>query len=108
MDTTELVLIWIAGAMLTVSAVITLWRMVRGPSALDRIVAMDVMIAVVIGSISIVIVFSDQDTGLPLVLVLSLLGFSGAVAMARLISGTRLSGKRYRQRLESRETERRP
>lgn len=99
------VLLWIAGGLFAAAAVLTLWRTVIGPSALDRIVAMDVMIAVVIGAIAIVTVSTGVDTGLPMALVLSLLGFSGAVAMSRLISGSRLGGRRYRERLENRQTE---
>jgi multicomponent Na+:H+ antiporter subunit F len=91
--------LWVAAGMFAVSAFFALWRIVRGPSALDRIVATDVIIAVVIGSIAIITAMWHNDSGLPMVMALSLLGFSGAVAMARLITGTRLgSGQTLRQK----------
>ncbi|WP_028709508.1 monovalent cation/H+ antiporter complex subunit F [Propionicicella superfundia] len=102
MNVVEIVLLFIAGAMLTVAAALTLWRIVIGPTALDRIVAADVVIAIVIAAIGISIAVSGFDTGLPMMLVLSLLGFSGAVAMSRLISGSRMDSTLYQRRLEGR------
>ncbi len=97
------IIIWIAGAMLSVSAALVLWRIVQGPAALDRIVATDVLVAVVIGVVSIIAVIGRTDTGLPVVLALSLVGFSGAVALSRLISGNRLVGRRYEKRVADNE-----
>jgi multicomponent Na+:H+ antiporter subunit F len=102
----EVVLLFIAGGMLTVSAGLTVWRIVVGPTALSRIVAGDVIIAIVIAAIGIVIVTTGFDAGLPMVLVLSLLGFSGAVATARLISGSRSDSALYARRLERQDEDR--
>lgn len=107
MSAFELIL-WVAGVMLAASAVLVMWRLTVGPAALDRIVATDVLVAVVIGAVAIVAVLGRSDTGLPVVLALSLVGFSGAVALARLISGNRLAGRRYRKRLADRAEEETP
>lgn len=92
------IIMLITGGVFALSAALVLWRIVRGPAALDRIVATDVLVAIVIGAVAIQSVLWRNDTALPVVLALSLVGFSGAVALARLISGNRLVGRRYEQR----------
>jgi multicomponent Na+:H+ antiporter subunit F len=76
----------LAGAVLAVSAGLTLWRIVAGPSHLDRIVSSDVMVAIVIATIGLIAVWGRSATGLPILLGLSLMGFTGAVGVARLLS----------------------
>jgi multicomponent Na+:H+ antiporter subunit F len=83
--------IWIlglAGAILAVAAALTLWRMVAGPSHLDRIVSADVMVAIVIATVGLIAVWGRSSTGLPILLGLSLMGFTGAVGVARLLSSS--------------------
>ena len=64
-------------------AVLALVRIVRGPSILDRIVATDVLLAVIVMSIATEAAFSRDATALPVLAVLSILGFTGAVSVAR-------------------------
>lgn len=87
-----------AVVMLVIAACLVLWRMVQGPSQLDRIVAADVMVAIVIAGVAIYTVVADNSTGLPILLVLSLVGFSGAVAVARLISSPSTIRRRFDRR----------
>ena len=61
--------IFLAGAM-----VMTLIRMSRGPSTLDRVVAADVVVAVVIAALAMEAAMNHHTTTLPIMLVLSLLG----------------------------------
>lgn len=76
-----------AGAlMLAVAAVLTVARMSRGPSSLDRVVAADVLIAVVIAALALEAIVNDHSTTLPVMLVLSLLGFAGSVSIARFVA----------------------
>jgi multicomponent Na+:H+ antiporter subunit F len=76
-----------AGAlMLVVAAVLTVARMSRGPSSLDRVVAADVLIAVVIATLALEAIVNDHSTTLPVMLVLSLLGFAGSVSIARFVA----------------------
>lgn len=76
----------IAMVMLAVSAVLAMRRLAAGPTSLDRSVASDVMIAVLIASVGLYMVWTEDAVGLPILVGLSLLGFTAAVAMARLIS----------------------
>ncbi len=87
-----------AVAMLMAAAVLVLWRLVQGPTSLDRIVAGDVIIAIVIASVGLYSVLADNTTGLPILLGLSLVGFSAAVAVARLIASPSTVRRRFVRR----------
>lgn len=94
-------MIWVigvAGAMLLVAAGLVLWRMAVGPSVLDRIVASDVMVGIVIASVGLYSVIAHNSTGLPILLGLSLVGFSGAVGVARLIASPSTIRRRFDRR----------
>ena len=83
-----IVIIACAAVMLVAAAGLTLWRLVTGPTPLDRIISSDVMVAIAIAAVALYSVITGNATGLPILLVLSLLGFTGAVGVARLISST--------------------
>lgn len=80
------IIIWIAAAMLVAAAVLTLIRASRGPSALDRMVASDVMVGIVIAGLALEAALHRHAITFPVMLVLSLCGFVGAVSMARFMS----------------------
>ncbi len=86
----------LAGLLLLASAFAVLVRISRGPTALDRVVASDVLVAIVLAALATEQVVTHDSTGLPILLVVSLVGFTGAVAMARLI--VRAQGQRERYR----------
>ena len=65
---------------------LTVARMSRGPSSLDRVVAADVLVAVVIAALALEAIVNDHATTLPVMLVLSLLGFAGSVSIARFVA----------------------
>ena len=69
--------------LLAAGAVLALIRVVRGPFILDRMVATDVLLAVIVMAIAAEAAFSRDATGLPVLAVLSVLGFTGAVGVAR-------------------------
>ena len=83
MNSVIMVMVGIAALMLTAAAALTVARMSRGPSSLDRVVAADVLIAVMIAGVALEIIVNDHSTTLPVMLVLSLLGFAGSVSIAR-------------------------
>ncbi|MGD8214704.1 monovalent cation/H+ antiporter complex subunit F [Aestuariimicrobium sp. Y1814] len=95
--------------MLLVSAGFALYRMAVGPTSLDRSVASDVMIAILIGATGLYTVTSGNELGVPVLLVLSLLGFTAAVGMARLISNRsdHIQTLRERRQRENESAERR-
>ncbi|GGN49027.1 multicomponent Na+:H+ antiporter subunit F [Actinoplanes campanulatus] len=82
----------IAAVFLAAAAGMTLVRIVRGPSTLDRIVAMDVLLAITVCAIAAEAAYSRDATGLPILLGLSLLGAVGSVAVARFADPAPRSG----------------
>ena len=85
-DTIVMAMVAAGALMLSVAAVLTVTRMSRGPSSLDRVVAADVLIAVVIATSALDAIVNDHSTTLPVMLVLSLLGFAGAISIARFVA----------------------
>ena len=84
--TAVLVMVGLGAVLLVAAAALTIARMARGPSSLDRVVAADVLVAVVIATLAAEAIVNDHATTLPVMLVLSLLGFAGAVSIARLVA----------------------
>jgi multicomponent Na+:H+ antiporter subunit F len=70
-------------AMLAVAGGLTLVRIIRGPSILDRAVATDVLLAIVVAAIATETAYSRDATALPVLVVLAVLGFVGSVSVAR-------------------------
>ncbi|WP_306204973.1 monovalent cation/H+ antiporter complex subunit F [Actinoplanes sp. RD1] len=70
-------------ALLATGATLALIRVVRGPSVLDRIVATDVLLAIIVVAIATEAAFTRDATALPVLVVLSILGFVGSVSVAR-------------------------
>jgi multicomponent Na+:H+ antiporter subunit F len=81
------VVLIIAGTMLFVAATLTLVRIVRGPGPADRVVATDVLITTVAGSLAVEAAINHHSNTISVILVLSLLAFAGTVSMARFVAG---------------------
>ncbi len=73
----------IAGAMLFAAAVLSVLRVVRGPSMLDRTIALDVFTASMVAVIALEAAWHKRTDTLPILVVLSMVGFVGSVAIAR-------------------------
>lgn len=86
MDMLINVILFIGAMFLAISAVVAIYRIAVGPSQLDRSLGSDLVVAVVIGSIGAWAVFRRQDTEMVILLAMSMLGFTGAVSIARLVS----------------------
>lgn len=85
-DLVVMVMVGIGAVLLTLAGALTVLRMSRGPSSLDRVVAADVLVAVVIAGLALEAILNDHTTTLPVMLVLSLLGFAGSVSIARFVA----------------------
>ena len=75
-------------AMLGAAALLLVIRISRGPTMLDRVVALDVLVSVVICGLSLEAAVNRHATTLPILGVLSLLGFVGSVSVARFTRGS--------------------
>ena len=91
------VLVGTSAALLGVAALLTLIRLVRGPSGLDRGVASDVFVAILVAAIGLWTIAERTPVALGLLVVLSLVGFSGTVALARLITTSRARERRFQE-----------
>ncbi|WP_432494040.1 monovalent cation/H+ antiporter complex subunit F [Kineococcus auxinigenes] len=76
---------WSALALLGLAAVLVAVRLVRGPTTLDRAAAVDVFVAILLCGVAVVAADRGSTAYLPVLLVLSLLGFAGSVAVARFV-----------------------
>jgi multicomponent Na+:H+ antiporter subunit F len=74
--------------LLGVASLLLLSRIALGPTMLDRIVALDVLVAVIICGLALEAAVHQHTTTLPILVVLSLLGFVGSVSVARFSPGS--------------------
>ena len=81
-------ILFFCGAILGCSALLLVIRISLGPTMLDRIVALDALVAVVICGLALEAAVHRHTTTLPILVVLSLLGFVGAVTVARVSPGS--------------------
>ncbi|MEU5561744.1 MULTISPECIES: monovalent cation/H+ antiporter complex subunit F [Micromonospora] len=65
------------------AALLVLVRLYRGPSLLDRVVAADMLLATMVGAVAAEAAVNRHATTLPVLVVLSLLGFVGSISLVR-------------------------
>lgn len=73
----------VCAALLAGAAVLALVRAERGPTMLDRTIALDVFVTAIVGGIVLESAFSGRTDTLPILVVLSLVAFVGSVTIAR-------------------------
>ncbi|MHA7284013.1 monovalent cation/H+ antiporter complex subunit F [Arthrobacter sp. TMS2-4] len=83
------VAVYVTGGILTVAALLALYRAVRGPSILDRVLALDVVLAIVGAALVLNMVVGRHLDNLVLLVVISLIGFVGSVTVARFVTDRR-------------------
>jgi len=71
-------------AMLGTAAALALYRLLRGPSTLDRIVALDVYVVLTVVSAGVYVAYYRDGSNIPLLAAVSLVGFVGSASAARL------------------------
>ncbi|GAB3083436.1 monovalent cation/H+ antiporter complex subunit F [Micromonospora schwarzwaldensis] len=69
--------------LLSATALLALARIYRGPSLLDRIVGADLLLAAMLGAVGAEAAVTRHAATLPVLVVLSLLGFVGSVSLVR-------------------------
>lgn len=88
-DTIMLVLFGASLALLVAAAVVALIRMSIGPTNMDRIAASDVVTGILLAAIAAYVILTKDDTTLPVMLALGMVGFAGPIAMARFLQDDR-------------------
>ncbi|WP_298943664.1 monovalent cation/H+ antiporter complex subunit F [uncultured Microbacterium sp.] len=80
------VLIVLIYAVLGISGLLTLWRIVFGPSILDRAVASDVLLTLIMCTLAADMVINHHTRSLPALLVIAAVGVFGSIAIARFVA----------------------
>jgi multicomponent Na+:H+ antiporter subunit F len=75
----------LAGAMFGIGALLAAVRLVKGPTQIDRAVALDVLLAILVGVIVLTAAVSGSSITLVIAVVVSLLGFLGSASLAKLL-----------------------
>lgn len=75
--------IWVSLLVLAASMLITFVRLVRGPTLMDRVVALELTASLVAGMIAVFAIATDDDALIDVAIALALVAFLAAVAFAR-------------------------
>ena len=78
--------VWVCGILLTVGAVLAVVRAEKGPSMLDRTIALDIVVTTMIAGVALYAAIERRTDVVPVLVVLSLVGFVGSVTIARFAS----------------------
>jgi len=68
-----------------------LYRIAKGPTAPDRMVALDILGVVVVGFIAIIAAETGKEYLLDVILVLAMVSFVGTLALAKYLMGKNLN-----------------
>lgn len=74
--------------LLTISLALAAWRLFRGPTAADRILAIDLLAVITAAAVLLHGIQSDEPVFLDVVVVLGVIVFFGTVALARTLLRT--------------------
>lgn len=77
------VVMWICGSLLSLSAAGAIYRLAKGPSLLDRVIASDVLLSIVGAALALEMVYNHHVNNVFLLLIVALVGFLGSVTVAR-------------------------
>lgn len=83
------IMTWAIGILLVSAALLTVIRIITGPSVLDRVVASDVLVSIVLCSLGAQTALVEGSSTMSLLITLSLVGFMGSVAVARFVARDR-------------------
>ena len=74
------------GVLFTIAALLTVVRIVRGPSILDRVIASDVLLTTLILVVGAEMVYNGHTRTIPMMVVLAATAIFATVAVARYVS----------------------
>jgi multicomponent Na+:H+ antiporter subunit F len=80
---------WIALVVLGAALLLTVWRVVTGPTLPDRILALDMLTGIAIGFIAVIAIRTGFALYVDIAISLGLVGFLATVAFARFVLSRR-------------------
>ncbi|MDF1573297.1 MAG: monovalent cation/H+ antiporter complex subunit F [Bacteroidales bacterium] len=81
-STFENTMIILSFSALLMALLITLYRLMRGPSSSDRIIALDLVVSVVMGFILLYSVLVSKEIYVDIAIVISLISFMGTISIS--------------------------
>ena len=82
--------VMLALALLSASFLLTIYRVLKGPTLPDRVLALDTLVVVAIGFIAVLGIKTGFTLNVDIALALGLVGFLATVAFARFIFGRKV------------------
>ncbi|HOU97863.1 MAG TPA: monovalent cation/H+ antiporter complex subunit F [Bacteroidales bacterium] len=79
------IILYTAGALIIIGMLLSLWRFLKGPHIVDRVLAFDVMTVSSIALIALIAFFNNRIIYMDVALVYGLLSFTGVLVIARYI-----------------------
>lgn len=80
-------------AALSLSLLLTLYRLLKGPSLPDRVMALDLLAFIAVGFIALYSVATGQEVYLDAAIALALIAFLGTLAFARFVERQAAQGE---------------
>lgn len=80
------IILGIVAVILGVSALFAIYRVARGPSILDRVLAVDVLLAITGGALAADMVYNGHTNSLMILVATSVIGFIASVTVARFVT----------------------
>ena len=81
-ETTKNIVVILVFAMLLAALVLTAWRLMKGPSVNDRIMAMEVIAIIVMGFVIAYSILINNAIYIDIPVIISLISFIGTVAVS--------------------------
>ncbi|WP_421083666.1 monovalent cation/H+ antiporter complex subunit F [Rothia nasimurium] len=75
--------IWATGLILTLATWGTVYRIWKGPALLDRVLASDVLLSILTAALCVLMIVTDSQFFMILMVALAMIGFVGSVTVAR-------------------------
>jgi multicomponent Na+:H+ antiporter subunit F len=91
-----IVVVLVCAVLLAAAALLAVVRVERGPSMLDRTIALDVLTTTLVAFVGLEAAWSRRTDTIPILVALSLVGFVGSVTIARFASREPLGEGRVR------------
>ncbi|MBF6211208.1 cation:proton antiporter [Nocardia puris] len=73
----------VAAVLLSAAAILTSYRILAGPSTLDRVVGIDSLMAIAMAGLAVWAAYSGDTAVVPAIVALALVGFLGSAAVTR-------------------------
>lgn len=80
------ILLTVSYVVFGIAALLTVWRIITGPSILDRAVASDVLLTLVLCVLGAEMAINHHTRTLPVLLIIAAVGVFGSISIARFVA----------------------